>query len=676
MAGKQIDILLIDDEVKFTENMERRLELRGYTVHLVNRGEEAIRQVRLYDYDVILLDLKMPGMSGQDTLKEIKKLSPTSMVIILTGHGSYETATTTGKLDAFAYLEKTIPFDDLLGEIDTAKRQRIDVKIREDELPDAKPSVKQRLMGVTNYRPLFIVIGLLLFFTIILIPTPDSLINLVGASKTGQLGETVAGYAGYRSMTEGQTIAHYYASYVKFVKGPDIDYPAEMGAFKAKVMIALLVIAAFFWGTGAIPIGFTAILVAVVMYGFQIMKPDMVATSFIKDSVLFIFGVLAMSIGIAKTGLDRRIGVLLLGLSSNMRRFLFIFCPLFAVTASFISEHALVAFIAPIMVVVYAASIRAAGIKEDRALGICLLLIVTLVGNIGGPGSPSAGGRNAIMLGILKDYASAPTYGEWVMYGLPFVPVMAVVIGLYFYFVLVRQIKVKDVNVAKIVKQESKRLGPMVGKEYLMAGILGVVILGWVLVSDVFGMAGPVLFGLVLMGIFRIVRWQDISHINWDVVALYASATAMGKGLAITGAALYIANGFIAALPDFFTSGTGLAVAVSLFTSIVTNFMSDGAAVSAIGPITTPMAILADTHPWMIGFATAFASSFAHILVIGTPNNAIVYAVAVDPDTGKRLITLGDMAKHGFFIWILSLLVLWIWLFGIYWQWIGFPAIN
>lgn len=675
MANKHIDILIVDDEVKFTKNLSERLSMRGLTVHTVNRGEHAIRQVRLYNYDVVLLDLKMPGMSGEDTLKEIKKQRPTCQVIILTGHANYQSATVTGKLDAFAFHEKTIDFEQLLGEIELAKRARTSALIREDMLPVRKPDLKTRLIGTTNYRPIFIIIGFLIFALITFLPTPDSLSEMLIQQKTSSLKDSIAGYSEYKKMTVGESIKDYYAKYAEFVKGDDGGYPVEYAAFKVKVMIGLLFLAAFFWATGAIPIGFTAILIAVVMYWFKIMPPALVAKSFVKDSVLFIFGVLAMAIGIAKTGLDRRIGVLLLGLSTSLKRFLFLFVPLFAVTASFISEHALVAFIAPIMLAVYAASIKSEGIKYDRYLAITLLLIVTWTGNIGGPGSPSAGGRNAIMLGILKDYGAAPSYLEWMMYGLPFVPVMALTIGTYFYFMFRKKIKVKDINIAETVKKESKRLGPMLKNEYLMAVILGLVILGWIFLSDQFGMAGPVLLGLVLMSVFRLVRWKDITHISWEVVALYAAATALGKGLAVTGAALYIANGFLAILPESMSSGTGLAISVSFLAGLLTNLMSDGAAVSAIGPITTPMAMLSDTSPWMIGFATAFASSFAHILIIGTPNNAIVYALAVDPETGKRLISLGDFAKHGFAIFLLSLLVLWGWLFLVYWQWLGFPSV-
>jgi len=156
------------------------------------------------------------------------------------------------------------------------------------------------------------------------------------------------------------------------------------------------------------------------------------------------------------------------------------------------------------------------------------------------------------------------------------------------------------------------------------------------------------------------------------VVALYAAACAMGKGLATTGAAIWIANSFMSALPDFMQSGEGLCIAVSLFTGTLTNIMSDGATVSAIGPVAVATARISGTHPWMVGFATAFASSFANLLIIGTPNNAIAYSLAKDPETGEQLVTLGDFLKHGIVISLLAFLVLWGWAFFGYWRWIGF----
>jgi sodium-dependent dicarboxylate transporter 2/3/5 len=118
-------------------------------------------------------------------------------------------------------------------------------------------------------------------------------------------------------------------------------------------------------------------------------------------------------------------------------------------------------------------------------------------------------------------------------------------------------------------------------------------------------------------------------------------------------------------------SGTGLFISCSFITGILTNFMSDGATVAAVGPITVPMGTFSGTSPLMVGLATAFASSFAHVLIIGTPNNAIVYAIARDPETGEQLLTMRDFFVHGLMVLLLSLLVLWVWVFLGYWQWMG-----
>jgi sodium-dependent dicarboxylate transporter 2/3/5 len=231
---------------------------------------------------------------------------------------------------------------------------------------------------------------------------------------------------------------------------------------------------------------------------------------------------------------------------------------------------------------------------------------------------------------------------------------------------------VKELNISSIVKQASEKIGPMNKNEFITAAVLVLLIFLWIMYSDVFGMGGPVILALVLLNIFRVISWKDISKIHWEVVALYASACAVGKGLAVTGSALYLAQSFVSILPEFMKSGEGLAIAASIFTGVTTNFMSDGATVAAIGPITIPMATISATSAWMVGFTTAYASSFANMLIIGTPNNAIAYTMAKDPVTGEQLVSLTDFLKYGFAILVLNFIVLWVWTIFGYWKWIGF----
>ncbi|HUT11311.1 MAG TPA: SLC13 family permease [Thermoguttaceae bacterium] len=675
----RLKILLVDDEDPFRTALSRQLSVRGFQVLDVGNGEDAIKTVRHENPQVVILDQKMPGMDGIQTLKEIKKVRPEVQVIMLTGHGSTESARISGKNDVSFFLEKPCGIDELIGVIKAAEQERIHALARH-EIPDVKRAgLGQWLLGAHHARPGVIILGLILFAMITLAPTSENLRRLLISEKTGQLGEKLAGYSDYRGMASGQTISECYskkAGWYREVSEPDgsvrkLPFTADQVALRAKVMVGVLVVAALFWATGAIPIGVTALLVGAMMYFFGVLPPDLVAKAYAKDSVIFIFGVLAIAAAISKTGLDRRIGMLLLGRSTSLPKFAFIFAPLLAMTASFLSEHALVAFLAPILMLVYLAAIRSAGLKQDRALVVMMLLLLTFSANVGGPGSPAAGGRNAVMVGILADYGMAPSFGQWVKLGFPFVPVMALVIAAYFYLVFRKKIQVKDLDIAARVREESNKIGKMTGDEYKAAAVLALLVVLWTTLSGRFGMGGPALLCIVLLNVLGILRWRDINRIHWDVVALYGAATAMGYGLATTGAALWLADGFISVLPDSMTRGTGLYVSCSLITGILTNFMSDGATVAAVGPITVPMATLSGTSPLMVGLATAFASSFAHMLIIGTPNNAIAYAMARDPETGEQLLTMKDFLVHGFMVLLLSFAVLWLWVFLGYWQWMG-----
>jgi DNA-binding NtrC family response regulator len=118
MAGTRV--LLVDDEAIFTKNMSKLLMFRGYTVTAVNSGDAAIRELEQDHFDVIVLDLKMPGMDGIATLKEIMKLGLFTETLILTGHGSIDSALDAMKLGAYDYLTKPCEIDELVAKIEAA----------------------------------------------------------------------------------------------------------------------------------------------------------------------------------------------------------------------------------------------------------------------------------------------------------------------------------------------------------------------------------------------------------------------------------------------------------------------------------------------------------------------------------------------------------------------------
>ena len=118
-------ILLVDDEVAFANNILKLLSKRGYDVTAVNDGASAIRTIGEKEFDVVILDMKMPGMDGIATLKEIKKKEPLAEVVILTGHGSVESGIEGMQLGAFDFVMKPVSIDDLHEKVCQAYQRRL-----------------------------------------------------------------------------------------------------------------------------------------------------------------------------------------------------------------------------------------------------------------------------------------------------------------------------------------------------------------------------------------------------------------------------------------------------------------------------------------------------------------------------------------------------------------------
>ena len=123
-------ILLIDDEKLFVGILAERLKFRGFNVRMAFSGEEGLETLKEEAADVVILDIRMPGKDGIQILREIKKMSPQTEVILLTGHASVEAAIDGVKLGAFSYLVKPTDLTELLDTINQAteclKNNRVD----------------------------------------------------------------------------------------------------------------------------------------------------------------------------------------------------------------------------------------------------------------------------------------------------------------------------------------------------------------------------------------------------------------------------------------------------------------------------------------------------------------------------------------------------------------------
>jgi len=117
-------VLLVDDEKDFVEMLSLRLKEVEEKVAVAYSGKECLETLKNKEIDVVILDIKMPGMDGMETLREIKKRFPLVEVIMLTGHGSTETAVEGMKMGAFDYLMKPADFDDLTVKMEAARKRK------------------------------------------------------------------------------------------------------------------------------------------------------------------------------------------------------------------------------------------------------------------------------------------------------------------------------------------------------------------------------------------------------------------------------------------------------------------------------------------------------------------------------------------------------------------------
>jgi DNA-binding NtrC family response regulator len=150
MVKLPINILLVDDERDFVEILSLRLTDAGHRVRAAFSGQEALSVLAetegdaLPEIDVVILDIKMPGMDGIETLKQIKARYPVVEVILLTGHGAVDTAVKGLKSGAFDYLLKPADYDELTTKLEAARKQR---DARAERLREAEARALVRRSG-------------------------------------------------------------------------------------------------------------------------------------------------------------------------------------------------------------------------------------------------------------------------------------------------------------------------------------------------------------------------------------------------------------------------------------------------------------------------------------------------------------------------------------------------
>ncbi|MBF0232076.1 MAG: response regulator [Desulfamplus sp.] len=134
-------ILIVDDEERFCITLQKILRGRDLEVDTAKSGMEALQEIKQKTYDVVVLDVKMPGLSGIETLKEIKKINVGIEVILLTGHASVDSGIDGMRLGAYDYIMKPCDTDTLMDAVNSAYAVK---SARDERLRNAEKKKESR----------------------------------------------------------------------------------------------------------------------------------------------------------------------------------------------------------------------------------------------------------------------------------------------------------------------------------------------------------------------------------------------------------------------------------------------------------------------------------------------------------------------------------------------------
>lgn len=123
---KEFKVLMVDDEEDFVKTLAERMKMRDLDSDVALDGEEALKFVQDQVPDVMVLDLKMPGIDGMEVLKRVKQAYPQVQVVILTGHGSEKDEAEAKRLGAFAYLQKPVDIEKLIRTLKNAYKKKME----------------------------------------------------------------------------------------------------------------------------------------------------------------------------------------------------------------------------------------------------------------------------------------------------------------------------------------------------------------------------------------------------------------------------------------------------------------------------------------------------------------------------------------------------------------------
>ena len=424
---------------------------------------------------------------------------------------------------------------------------------------------------------------------------------------------------------------------------------------------AIAFLMACFWITEAIPIPATALL-PVILFPLLGVMPISQTTEFYAHNLIFLFmGGFLIALSIEKWNLHKRIAlgtILLIGTSSSQIILGFMIATAFL--SAWISNTATAMMMVTIGMSVAKQTQQALPDHTGHSkFSIALMLGIAYSASIGGVATLIGTPPNAILAGVIEStYNIQISFVQWMMFATP----LSIFLLFICWFYLTRFAYKPEFNQlpggTASIQQALDKLGPIAQAEKKVLSIFTLVACGWIFrglfdipALDALNDAGIAITGALLLFIIpsqgsaseKLLDWNTAQKLPWDIIILFGGGFALAGGFGHTGLSTWMAS----QLTNI--QGTELIIIVLLVVLLViflTEVTSNTATASMLLPVMGAFALAIHQHPLYLMVATALAASFAFMLPVATPPNAIAYS--------SRFFDIPQMAKAGFWLNIIG----------------------
>jgi sodium-dependent dicarboxylate transporter 2/3/5 len=432
-----------------------------------------------------------------------------------------------------------------------------------------------------------------------------------------------------------------------------VDYVNGLSP-KAKRFLAVLAVLIFLFVAEPIPLEITAICIGVALTFLGIIDVKGAWAPYMHPVVVFIMCCLIFAVSLEKAGVTKRLGYYIVKKAGNsVVKFTFIISIGLGLSSNFLHDAAACA----IGIVTMLPLMRAVGIDPHTNTAKFMMLSLAFACSCGGMGTLVGGGRCMVSAAFLKEFTGIEiTFFEWIKYCMP-AAILTVPIAVGIVYLVFRpnpKLKLPDFE---------EDIGPWTSMEKKTLVIIGLSFLLW-LTKGLHGIdySATGMLGVGALVLTGVLKWEDIhENLEWGTALfIFGGGISLGLAMGYSGAATFFANLFFPLV-----QGGGwllLFVGVAVFGALVTNAMANVAAAALILPIVIPMAILEGVDPTVLALCLGTATSFAMLLVIGCPPNAIAYSY--------RYFKAADLTKVGIFATPILLVVL-VLVAATWWKFLG-----